>query len=109
MLNETKYIIVRDKINNHLRHYKSDFLHHYTIARDNGYNSNDILEAGIILDKELFILECIILEHLKRRSNKFILGSNYQDIKLTKWLQGRELESQLYYSRARRGVLPEGD
>ena len=109
MLNEIKYIIVRDKKTGHLRHFKSDFLYHYTIARDNGFESNDILEAGIILDKELFILECIITEHLKRRNNKFILGTDYQDVKLTKWLQGRAIESQLYYSKNRRGVLPEGD
>jgi len=109
MLNEIKYIIVRDKITGRVRHFKSDYKHHYTIARDSGYNSNDILEAGIILDKELFILECIILEHLKRRSNKFILGTNYQDIRLTKWLQGRAVESQLYYSKYRQGVLPIGD
>jgi hypothetical protein len=107
-MQEIKFIILRDKTG-HLRHFKSDWLHHYTLARDNGFNSEDILEAGIILDNHLFILECQLLKHLDRRRNKFILGNDYQDIRLTQWLKGRELESQLYYSKARIGVLPEGD
>jgi len=109
-MREIKYIIVRDRITGRLRHFKSDWLHHYTIARDNGFDSSEILEAGIVLDCKLFILECIILKHLERRKEKFILGNEYQDIRLSKWLQRRELESQLYYNRAKAVyILPEGD
>ena len=32
--------------------------------------------------------------------------NDYQDLRLTSWLRGRELESQLYYSK---GILKEGD
>jgi hypothetical protein len=107
-MKEIKYIILRDKKTGHLRHFKSDYLHHYTIARDNGYNSEDILEAGIFLDKHIYILECIILSHLNRRKEKFVFSSIYQDIRLNTWIKGRELESQVYYKRPA-GILPEGD
>ena len=108
---EVKYIIVRDKINNRLRHFKSDWLHHYSIAKDNGYSSSDILEAGLLLEGRLYILEGIYLKHIEKRAEKFI-GNRlnfYQDLRLTEWLRGRELESSLYYSKKPAGILPEGD
>jgi hypothetical protein len=108
-MREIKYIIVRDKINNKIRHFKSEWLHHYTIGRDNGYDSNEILEAGIVLEGTLFILECKILEHLRRIAGKYIGNSLYQDIRLAQWLKGRELESSLYYTKKPIGVLGEGD
>ena len=108
MLNEIKYIIVRDKLNNRLRHFKSDYLHHYTLARDNGFDSSDILEAGLFLEGDIYILECIYLDHLKKKENRFI-GNRlnfYQDNRLKAWLKGRELESNLYYSKS---ILKDGD
>jgi hypothetical protein len=98
---EIKYIIVRDKNSNRLHHFKSDWLHHYTIARDNGYDSDKILEAGLFLEGHKYILECLYLEHLKRREN-FYIGNRlnfYQDLRLQAFLRGRELESELYYSK----------
>jgi hypothetical protein len=105
---EIKYIIVRDKITGRIRHFKSDYLHHLTIGRDNGYSERDILEAGLFLDKELYILECISQEHLNKRAEHYI-GNRlnlYQDLRLKNWLKSRELESSLYYSK---GILREGD
>jgi hypothetical protein len=108
MLKEIKYIIVKDK-QGFLRHYKSDWLHHETIARDNGYNSSDIIEAGLFLEGHLYILESQSQSHLKKRANNYI-GNRlnvYQDLRLANWLRGRELESSLYYSKE--AILKEGD
>jgi uncharacterized protein YegP (UPF0339 family) len=107
---EVKYIIVKDKAG-HLRHYKSEYDHHETIARNNGYNSSDIIEAGLFLEGYLYILEGISQEHLKRRAEHYI-GNRlnfYQDLRLEAWLKGRELETQLYYSKKPIGILKEGD
>ena len=102
-MREIKFIIVRDKVSGHLRHFKSEWLSHYTLARDNGFNSSDIIEAGLILDKNLYILECIILNHLYK-TKKFILGNNYQDIRIEAYNKGRETESLYSY-----GYIKEGD
>jgi hypothetical protein len=99
-MREIKYIIIRDKAGR-LHHFKSDYLHHYTLARDKGFNSSDIIEAGLFLEGHLYILESIYLEHLKKRAEHYI-GNNlngYQDIRLQSFLKGRELESFLYYSK----------
>ncbi len=114
---EIKYIIVRDKNSNRLHHFKSDYLHHYTIARDNGYDSPDILEAGLFLEGHLYILESVYLKHLEKKEN-FYIGNRlnfYQDLRLQAFLKGRELESGLYYSKkplyqeAENKTLGEGD
>jgi hypothetical protein len=109
-MREIKYIIVRDRITGRLRHFKSDWLHHYTIARDNGFAPSEILESGLFLDSTMYILDCILLTHLKHKEDNFI-GNRlnfYQDKKLEAWLRGRELESQLYYDKKAIG-LREGD
>lgn len=108
---EIKYIIVKDKNQaGRLLHLKSSWLHHYTIARDNGYLESEIIECGLFLSGRLYILECNSYIHLKKRAGHYIgnaLGE-YQDIRLTQWLKGRELESNLYYSKKPIG-LREGD
>ena len=106
---ERKYIIVKDKLGK-LRHYKSEWEHHGTIARDNGFDTKDILECGMFLDKEIFILECVDKKHLLKRADRNIGDrlNYYQDIKLREWLKVRELESTLYYSKKIVG-LREGD
>lgn len=108
---EIKFIIVKDKNNGRLTSFKSSWLHHQTIARDNGFDEREIIEAGLILDGDLFILECQNLEHLKHRANRYIGNrlNDYQDLRLTSWLKGRELESQLYYTKQALGTLREGD
>lgn len=107
---EVKYIVVRDKKTNRMKNFKSDWLHHGTIARDNGFESKDILECGIILDKQLFILECKDEKHLQKRNNIYIGGrlNDYQDMRLRNWLKGRELESWAYYHKLEK-TLPDGD
>jgi fructosamine-3-kinase len=111
MYNEKKYIIVKDKISNRLKHFKSEFLHHSTIARDNGYNSSDIIEAGLFLDKTFYILESINLKHILKHKSHYIGNrlNEYHDLRLENWLKSRELESQLYYSKKAIKTLPEGD
>ena len=106
-MKEIKYIIIRDK-QGRLKHYSSDYLHHQTIARDKGYNDNDIIEAGLFLDKTFYILDCVNQDHLIKHKGNYIGNriNYYQDLRLTSWLRGRELESQLYYSK---GILKEGD
>jgi len=102
---EIKYIIVKNK-NGQLRHLKSDWLHHFTIARDNGYLECDIIECVIFLDKKNFILECSDKKHLERRLNRYIgiRLNEYQENKLELWLKGRELESQLFYKKQKIGI-----
>jgi hypothetical protein len=109
-MREIKYIIVKDKLSGKLKKYCSDYLHHETIARDNGYNSSDIIEAGLFLDRRCYILECQDYKHLERRKNHYIGNclNLYQDLRLAYWLKGRELESQLYYNKKVIG-LREGD
>jgi hypothetical protein len=106
---EIKFIIVKDN-QGQVRHLKSTWLHHYTIARDNGYNVNQILECGLFLDGNLFILECQSQEHILKHSRQYVGNAlnAYQDLRLTSWLKGRELESQLYYNKRPVG-LREGD
>lgn len=106
---EVKFIIVRDSDTGLLRHFKSNCLHHYELARARGYDSEKILEAGLFLEGKKYILECLFLEHLKKREN-FYIGSLLQfnrDIKLINWLKGRELESNLYFNLPK--IYREGD
>jgi len=107
MIREIKYIIIKDKAGR-LHHLKNEHLHHYTIARDKGYSERDIIETGLFLEGQLYILESISQEHLIKRARHYIGNSLnlYQDIRLKTFLKGRELESQLYYSK---GILREGD
>ena len=108
-MSEIKYVIVKDK-NGKLRHYKSDWKHHCSIVRDNGYSEKDMIEAGMFLDKELMILDCEDRKHIIKKEKRYI-GNRlnfYQDLKLRNWLQGRELESQVYYQKGVIG-LREGD
>jgi len=101
---EIKYIITKD-----LKHFKSDYLHHEAIARDNGYHFQDIIESGLFLDNTIYILECQSQEHISKRARHYIGNklNYYQDIRLASWLKGRELESSLYYSK--KPILREGD
>lgn len=105
---EVKFIIV--KKNNKLKHYKSEWLHHYTIARDNGCNENDVIECGMFLDKKMFIMECKWMSHLLKWKDRYIGNALniYTENRLASWLRGRELESSLYYSKQAIG-LHEGD
>jgi hypothetical protein len=108
---EIKFIIVRNPKNNRLRHFKSPCLHHYELARASGYDSPDILVAGLFLEGQKYILESIFIDHLKKQE-KFYIGNRlnfYGDIRLTNWLKARELESGLYYSKKGIAGLPEGD
>jgi len=107
---EKKFIIVKDKTGK-LRKFTSDYKHHYTIARDNGYERNDIIESGLFLDKTLYILESENEKHLLKHKDNYIGNrlNDYQDIRLINWLKSRELESSLYYSKQAIKTLPEGD
>ena len=108
---EVKFIIVRDKLGNRLHHFKSNSLHHYDLARANGYDSPDILEAGLFLEGQKYILESAYIDHLKKRSN-FYIGNRlnfYGDKRLENWLRARDLESGLYYSKKAIFGLPGGD
>jgi hypothetical protein len=108
-----KFIIIKDK-QGILRHFKSDVLHHSQIAREQGYNYNDILESGLFIDSQIFILESQSQRHLIKHLRHYIgnildkLNPNSFDIRLRNWLRARELESQFYYSREPIG-LREGD
>jgi hypothetical protein len=102
-MREIKYIILKDN-QGKLRHFKSDFTSHYCLAENNGYDSSKIILCGVILDGKTFILECQDLEHLYKRSNRFIGGNDYQDIRLKAFFRGRELESLYSY-----GIVREGD
>jgi len=108
-MTEIKYIIVRDS-KGFLRHFKDGHLHHRQIAEHNGYiGANCIIEAGLLLEGQLYILESQNSDHLKKRADKYI-GNNLNlrnDLRLSNWLRGRELESQLYYSKE--PILREGD
>ena len=97
---EIKFIIVRDKNNNRLHHFKSDFLHHYELSRASGYDSPDILVAGLFLEGHKYILESIYIDHLKKQEN-FYIGNRlnfYGDKRLEQWLRARDLESGLYWN-----------
>ena len=91
---EIKFIITKDG-----KHFKSDWKHHYTIARDNGYSERDIVECGIFLDKFLYIVECQSKEHIGKHRQNYVGNAlnEYQDLRLISWLRARDLESQYYY------------
>jgi len=111
-MKELKYIITKD-----LKHFKSNTLHHWELARARGYNPQDIIEAGIFIDSQLFILEGTNQAHLLKHKTIY-LGNVLNDKEAentalnklaVNWLKGRELESQLYYSKRPLGILKEGD
>jgi len=92
-----KYIIaVKD---GHLRHYKSDWLSHDTIARDNGVDCwNGIIERGLLIDCKPLILECSIASHNQKHYNdKLAFDPSI--------LRARQAESIYAYG----GYLKEGD
>jgi len=102
---ENKFIITKDG-----KHFKSDWLHHATIARDHGYDMKDVVECGMFLDKTMFIIECADNRHLSKHSRRFVgtALNEYNDLRIKSWLKGRELESMLYYGKQAIG-LREGD
>lgn len=107
---DIKFIIVKDKVNNRLRHFKSDIADHYVIARNNGYDVKDLIETGMIIDKNKFyVLECYNTLHRKKAnfSKKFIANDvNKYLAELTEFrlLKARECRSRYIY-----GNLKEGD
>lgn len=102
---EKKFIITKDG-----KHFKSEELHHITIAENNGYKSEDIVERGIFLDNHLFIMECENQRHFNKKKieEQYKLNVAYNTTMFRNWLKGRELESQLYCRRNIIG-LREGD
>jgi hypothetical protein len=93
---EVKFIITKDG-----KHFKSDWLHHQKIARDNGYSENEIIESGIIMDKQLFILECQDKKHVSKKKNNYLGRLDYfQDLRL---MRAREVESRYMYKTEREG------
>lgn len=106
---EVKFVIVKNKLGN-MQHLKSDWKHHFTIARDNGFCEKDIIECGVFLDKTMFILDCTSQKHLEKHKKQYVGNAlnEYQDMRMQNWLKGRELESMLYYSKKSVG-LRDGD
>ena len=102
---EKKFIITKDG-----KHFTSEWLHHITIARDNGYDIKDVVECGMFLDKDMFILECSDEKHIRKHPKRYIGNAlnEYQDLRLVNWLKARELESMVYYGKKAVG-LREGD
>jgi hypothetical protein len=107
---DIKFIIVKDKIKNRLRHFKSDINDHYVIAKNNGYDVKDLIETGMIIDKNKFyVLECYNPLHRQKAnfSKKFILNdvNKYLDELTTyRLIKARECRSRYSY-----GNLKEGD
>jgi len=90
-----KYIIaVKD---GHLRHYKSDWLSHDTIARDNGIDCwNGIVERGLLIDCKPLILECSIASHSQKHyHDKLAFDPSI--------LRAREAETLYAYGRQLKG------
>ena len=105
-MRDIKFIITKD-----LKHYKSEYKDHYIIARDNGYDVKDILESGLIVDSQLYILECYAVNHRVKisKGKKFIANDvNKYLNELTEYriLKARQAESRLKYKYS---GLPEGD
>ena len=100
---ENKFIITKDG-----KHFKSDWQHHENIAKSNGISWNDVVECGMFLDKQLFILECCDMKHMQKKQDKCICGrlNFYQDMRLENWAKAREAESRHMYQYA---GLREGD
>jgi len=100
---ETKFIITKDG-----KHFKSNWLHHDSIARNAGYSFNDVIECGMFLDKQLFILDCKNSKHLEKKNHSAICGrlNFYQDMRFERIMKGRECESRSMYKYA---GLPAGD
>jgi len=116
MIKEYKYIIVKGDAGR-LYHFKSDILHHWELARGRGYDIADILESGLFISGQIFILECNNREHLLKHKGIY-LGNILQDreaegealnLLATQWLKSRTLESAYYYTLKPAGQLGEGD
>jgi len=103
-MTETKFIIVKDRVTGFLRHYKSDWLSHETIARDNDYDYREIIEAGIFIEGKLFIFDCIDSNHKDKKFNNLI--DNRLNYYSNSWIKAREAESLSMYKYT---GLKEGD
>ena len=96
-MREIKFIIARKY--GRFYHRKSDWLSHDTIARDNGFDSfNEVIETGLLIDRQVVILECKNREHLKKRMDRTSIDRAS--------LRAREVESLSMYRYA---GLREGD
>lgn len=82
-----------------IRHFKSTWLCHDTIARDNGIDAwQGILETGLIIQHRIIILECKDIKHRQKRIEKTSIDKQL--------LRAREIESLYSYKYA---GLKEGD
>jgi len=96
-MTETKFIIARKY--GRLFHRKSDWLSHDTIARDNGFDSfNEVLETGLLIDRQVVIIECRDRLHFKKRMDRTSIDRAT--------MKAREIESLYSYRYA---GLREGD
>jgi hypothetical protein len=103
---ELKFIIVKDRQSNKLKHYFSDWLCHDTIARDNNYDYREVIEAGMIIDNKIIILDCIDKKHKdKHYKNVF---DNRIEFYSQLWIKARQVESSYLYNKNITG-LKEGD
>jgi len=104
-MKDLKFIIMKNG-----QKFKSDTMHHYQLARVKGFEPEDIIESGVILENKIFILDCLNKSHLNKKANNYV-GNRIAcgDEVLIDWLRNRELESQLYYSKQSISILKDGD
>jgi hypothetical protein len=86
---EIKFIIARDK-QGRLRHFKSAWYNHDTIARYNGVDAwRGVIEAGLIIAGHIIVLECINQKHYLKNASNNVLN--------TILLKSREAETKILY------------
>jgi hypothetical protein len=94
-MREIKYIIAKKY--GKIRHFKSNWLSHDTIARDNGIDVySQVIETGLLVSGRVIILECKDQRHRQKRINKTSIDKQL--------LRVRELESLYSY-----GYIKQGD
>jgi len=109
-MRDIKFIITKDH-----KHFKSESQDHYIIAKHNGYEPSDIIEAGLVIDNKFYILECYEPSHKAKieHFNSNLKAGIWQDVnkysnELTAYrvLKARECENNIKYAFA---GLKQGD
>jgi hypothetical protein len=102
-MKEIKFIIA--KKNGRLLRFKSIWLYHTTIARDNNIDYyNEVIESGIIQDNKIILVTCKDKKHIIKAENKSIANKLNRD-----YLKIREASTRYDYNKRLSPILREGD
>lgn len=98
-----KFIIAKKQ--GKLKRFKSSWLYHSTIARDNNIDYwGEVIESGIIQDSKIILVTCKDKKHIIKAENKSIANKLNRE-----YAKAREVNTLYDYNRRLNPILREGD